>query len=82
MRKDTQFCLLEVLTPIHIGSGEYYEPMDYFPKEKALHLFDHSSFQSYLKQIGKSDIFSIIAAKAVMTTFCALLMNTLPSVKR
>ncbi|MBB5022248.1 type III-A CRISPR-associated RAMP protein Csm5 [Desulfurispira natronophila] len=57
MRKYTRFCLLEVLTPVHIGSGEYYEPMDYFPKEKALHLFDHSSFQSYLKQIGKSDIF-------------------------
>jgi len=52
---------LEIISPVHIGSGEEYVPTDYVIKNKQLFVINRAKFISKIEKTGKYEEFLSIS---------------------
>jgi len=57
---------IEVISPVHIGTGEDYVPTDYFIEKNMMFVIDRDSYIDYLERKGLSKQFEEITRKGIL----------------
>lgn len=72
MRFETRYYKIEVLTPIHPGTGEDLSPLEYVLHNGRIHMLDRVAFMEQIIASGRYDNFLDIASKGTVPSILVL----------